>query len=65
MHARTASPVPGLLKPPPVAVLWRLHFSMHAGSFWALAGVMAVSDKSIPAARAKRNCMDLLSLGRA
>jgi hypothetical protein len=53
MHARTASRVPGLLKPPPVAVLWRLHFSMHAGSFWALAGVMAVSDESIPAARAR------------
>ena len=40
MHARTASAVPRACWPPPAATLLRLHFSMQAGSFAAVAGAI-------------------------
>ncbi len=50
IQALTASAVPRFCIPPPAATLLRLHFSIQAGSFWALAGVVIVREATMPAA---------------
>jgi len=59
MHALIAWPVPLACLPPPATLLSRLHFSMQAGSFCALAGVATIRpEMKLAAAKAKINFMD-------